>query len=44
MAGMIMFELDYDNKIKPAYSTFEAAQISRDFLAKLDYNFNDKKA
>ncbi len=44
MAGMIMFELDYDNKFKPAYSTFEAAKISRDYLAKLDYNFNANKA
>ncbi len=44
MAGMIMFELDYDNKVKPAYSTYEAAKISRDYLAKLDYNFNESKA
>ncbi len=44
MAGMIMFELDYDNKFKPAYSPLEAAKISRDYLAKLDYNFNDKNA
>jgi inosose dehydratase len=44
MAGMIMFELDYDSKIKPAFTTFEAAKISRDFLAKLDYQFNEKKA
>lgn len=39
MAGAIMFELDYDNKIKPAYSTFEAAKISRDYLDKLGYKF-----
>jgi inosose dehydratase len=39
MVGGIMFELDYDNKIKPAYETFEAAKISRDYLAKLGYEF-----
>ena len=42
MAGMIMFELDYDNKIKPPHTTFEAAKISRDFLAKMDYKFDAK--
>ena len=44
MTGMIMFELDYDRAGKPAYSTFEAAKISRDFLAKLNYKFNEKAA
>jgi len=44
MAGMIMFELDHDNKITPAFTTFEAARISRDFLAKLNYQFDEKKA
>ena len=43
MTGMIMFELDYDNKVKPPYTTFEAAKISRDFLAKLEYKFNPKR-
>lgn len=42
MAGMIMFELDYDNKFKPAYSPLEAAKISRDYMAKLDYKFDKK--
>ncbi|PJJ83788.1 sugar phosphate isomerase/epimerase family protein [Mucilaginibacter auburnensis] len=42
MAGMIMFELDYDNKVKPAYTPLEAAKISRDFLASLDYKFEKK--
>ena len=44
MTGMIMFELDYDRGGKPAYTTFEAAKISRDFLAKLNYKFNEKAA
>jgi inosose dehydratase len=39
MAGAIMFELDYDSKIKPAYSSFQAAEISRDYLVKLGYDF-----
>jgi inosose dehydratase len=42
MAGMIMFELDYDNKFKPAYTPLEAAKISRDYMAKLDYKFDSK--
>lgn len=42
MAGMIMFELDYDNRVKPPYTPLEAAKISRDFLAKLDYKFEPK--
>jgi inosose dehydratase len=42
MTGMIMFELDYDSKIKPPYSTFEAAEISRDFLVKQGYKFDKK--
>ena len=44
MTGMIMFELDYDRGGKPAYTTFEAAKISRDFLSKLNYKFNEKAA
>ena len=40
MAGMIMFELDYQEDGKTPYTNFEAAKISRDFLAKLDYKFN----
>jgi inosose dehydratase len=42
MAGMVMFELDYDNRVKPPYSPLEAAKISRDFMAKLDYKFEPK--
>jgi inosose dehydratase len=42
MAGMVMFELDYDNRVKPPYTPFEAAKISRDFMAKLDYKFEKK--
>lgn len=44
MAGMIMFELDYQQNGKPPYSNFEAAKISRDFLAGLDYKFSAKTA
>ena len=40
MEGAIMFELDYDRKIEGAYSDHEAAKISRDYLAKLGYQFN----
>jgi inosose dehydratase len=39
MAGMIMFELDSDKKIKPALSEFDAAKVSRDYLVKLGYKF-----
>jgi sugar phosphate isomerase/epimerase len=42
MAGMVMFELDYDNRVKPPYTPLEAAKISRDFMAKLDYKFEPK--
>jgi inosose dehydratase len=44
MAGMIMFELDYQQNGKPAYTNYEAAKVSRDFLAKLNYKFDEKKA
>ncbi len=44
MAGMIMFELDYQANGKPPYSNYEAAKISRDFLAKLNYKFEEKAA
>jgi inosose dehydratase len=44
MAGMIMFELDYQQNGKPPYTNFEAAKVSRDFLAKLDYKFTPKTA
>jgi len=40
MAGMIMFELDSDRKIKTPLTEFEAAQVSRDFCKKLGYKFN----
>ena len=42
MAGMIMFELDYQQNGKPAYTNYEAAKVSRDFLAKLNYKFDEK--
>ena len=44
MAGMIMFELDYQAGGKPPYSNFEAAKISRDFLAQLNYKFEEKNS
>lgn len=40
MAGAIMFELDYDRRVKPIHTTFEAAEISRDYLKKLGYKFS----
>jgi inosose dehydratase len=42
MAGMIMFELDFQRGGKPAYTNYEAAKVSRDFLAKLNYKFTEK--
>lgn len=39
MAGMIMFELDYQQNGKPGYTNYEAAKVSRDYLAKLNYKF-----
>lgn len=39
MAGMIMFELDYDGRILAPYSMYEAAEISRNYLAELGYQF-----
>ncbi len=39
MAGMIMFELDSDRKIKPKLSDYDAAKLSRDYLIKLGYKF-----
>ena len=44
MTGMIMFELDYQREGKSSYTNYEAAKISRDFLAKLDYKFDEKTA
>jgi len=44
MAGMIMFELDYQANGKPPYSNYEAAKVSRDFLAKMNYKFDEKTA
>ncbi|MEI9946270.1 MAG: sugar phosphate isomerase/epimerase [Chitinophagaceae bacterium] len=44
MAGMIMFELDYDNRVKPPYTQFEAAKISHDYLADLGYKFKKVNA
>ncbi len=40
MAGMIMFELDYDKNIKTPITEYEAAKISRDYLMELGYKFN----
>ena len=42
MAGMIMFELDDQAGGKPPDSNFEAAKVSRDFLAQLNYKFTEK--
>jgi len=42
MTGMIMFELDYQAGGKPPYTNFEAAKVSRDFLANLHYKFDEK--
>jgi len=42
MAGMVLFELDYDGRIKPPYTPLEAAKRSRDFLAGLGYQFESK--
>ncbi|HTF28251.1 MAG TPA: hypothetical protein VK625_05360, partial [Flavitalea sp.] len=39
MAGMIMFELDSDKKIKTPITEYDAAKISHDYLAKLGYKF-----
>lgn len=39
MTGMIMWELDPDKMISPALSTYVAAEISRDYLMKLGYQF-----
>jgi len=39
MAGMIMFELDYDGKILAPYAEYRAAEISHDYLKKLGYRF-----
>lgn len=41
---MIMFELDFQANGKPPYSNFEAAKVSRDFLANLNYKFEDATA
>ena len=39
LVGGIMFELDYDGKIKAPYTPYDAAKISRDYMAKLGYEF-----
>jgi|SRR5690625_839526 len=41
MAGMIMFELDYDGRNLAPYSMFDAARISRDYLTGLGYGFEE---
>ena len=43
MAGMIMFELDSDKEFTPVYHDYEAAEISRDYLKKLGYKFNEHR-
>lgn len=43
MAGMIMFELDSDKKIKTPLTEFQAAEVSHDYLEKLGYKFNKEK-
>ncbi|WP_349316219.1 sugar phosphate isomerase/epimerase [Chitinophaga sp. MM2321] len=43
MAGMIMFELDSDKKIKPVRSEYDAARVSADYLKKLGYRFRKGK-
>lgn len=39
MAGMIMFELDSDNKVQKPITEYDAAKISHDYLVKLGYKF-----
>lgn len=39
MVGGIMFELDYDARIKAPYTPFDAAKISKDYLVDLGYKF-----
>ena len=43
MGGMIMFELDSDMRHKAPLTPYEAAKTSRDFLANIGYQFNEKK-
>ncbi|SEK92654.1 sugar phosphate isomerase/epimerase family protein [Parapedobacter koreensis] len=40
MAGMIMFELDFDRDITPRWTPDKAAELSRDYLQSLGYTFN----
>jgi inosose dehydratase len=44
MAGMIMFELDSDRKVKTSITEYEAAKISHDYLIKLGYKFKSSNA
>lgn len=39
MSGMIMFELDSNDKVPTSLTEFEAAKVSRDYLAELGYKF-----
>jgi inosose dehydratase len=39
MSGMIMFELDSNDKVPASLTEFEAAKVSRDYLAELGYKF-----
>ena len=39
MAGLIMFELDADRRVKSKLTEFEAAKLSHDYLKKLGYKF-----
>lgn len=40
MTGMIMFELDSNNKVETPITEYEAAKVSRDYLMQLGYTFN----
>lgn len=43
MAGMIMFELDHDNKVNPVLTKFEAARFQEIFLPNWIINSTKKK-
>jgi len=44
MAGMIMFELDSNKDVETPLTAFEAAKVSRDYLASLGYDFTVRKS
>ncbi|MDX1641380.1 MAG: TIM barrel protein, partial [Balneolaceae bacterium] len=41
MAGKIMYEQDYDGRTAGRFTNYVSAEISRDYLAKLGYEFKD---